>query len=100
MSDMGGGITDEQRLVGYFNTKPLVEVADLDTLLGFKGNYMIFPLMEHNALTVFKAAPYIHSAFGAMDPDEMANVSLDQYSQYICCLHDKLSQADFDAIKP
>jgi hypothetical protein len=83
-----------------FNYKPLVEVADLDTLLGFKGNYMIFPLKEHNALTEFMAAPYIDSAFGAMDPDELSNVNLDEYSKYICCLHDKLKPDEFEALKP
>lgn len=85
---------------GSFPTKTLVEVADLDTLLGFKGNYMIFPLREHNALTEFMSAPYIDSAFGAMDPDELTNVSLDEYSKYVCCLHDKLSETDFEALKP
>ncbi len=85
---------------GTFNTKPLVEVADLDTLLGFKGNYMIFPMKEHNALTEFMAAPYVDSAFGAMDPDELANVSLDEYSKYVCCLHEKLEPEKFEAVKP
>lgn len=69
--------------------KQLIEVADLDTLLGFKGNYMIFPLKEHNALTEFMAAPYIDQAFGAMDPDELSNISLDEFAKYICCLHDE-----------
>lgn len=85
---------------GTFNTKSLVEVADLDTLLGFKGNYMIFPMKEHNALTEFMAAPYIDSAFGAMDPDELSNVSLDEYSKYVCCLHDTMKEVDFEAMKP
>lgn len=85
---------------GSFDTKSLAEIADLDTPLGFKGNYMIFPMNEHNALTEFMAAPYIDSAFGAMDPDELANVNLEQYSQYVCCLHDNLTQEQFDAIKP
>jgi hypothetical protein len=85
---------------GTFNTKSLVEVADLDTLLGFKGNYMIFPMKEHNALTEFMAAPYIDSAFGAMDPDELSNVNLDQYSKYVCCLHDTMKEVDFEAMKP
>jgi hypothetical protein len=85
---------------GAFNTKPLVEMADLDTLLGFKGNYMIFPMKQHNALTEFMAAPYIDSAFGAMDPEEMSNVNLDEYSKYVCCLHDKLPPDDFEALKP
>ena len=66
--------------------KPLVEVADLDNLLGFKGNYMIFPLKEHNALTEFMAAPYVDSAFGAMDPDDLSNVNLHDYGKYVCCL--------------
>jgi hypothetical protein len=85
---------------GTFNTKALVEIANLDTLLGFKGNYMIFPMKEHNALTEFMAAPYIDSAFGAMDPDELSNVSLDEYSKYVCCLHDTLDEAKFNAMKP
>ena len=80
--------------------KPLVEVADLDNLLGFKGNYMIFPMKEHNALTQFMAAPYVDSAFGAMDPDELSNVSLEEYGKYVCCLHDKLPEEEFEALKP
>jgi hypothetical protein len=78
--------TLKQNPGGSFDTRPLVELADLDTLLGFKGNYMIFPMKEHNALTEFMAAPYIDSAFGAMDPDEISNVNLDEYSKYVCCL--------------
>lgn len=85
---------------GGFDTKPLVEVADLDNLLGFKGNYMVFPLKEHNALTEFMAAPYIDSAFGAMDPDELSNVNLDEYSKFVCCLHHTLDEAKFNAMKP
>jgi hypothetical protein len=80
--------------------KSLVEVADLDNLLGFKGNYMIFPLKEHNALTEFMAAPYVDAAFGAMDPDELSNVNLSDYGKYVCCLHDRLSPEDFEALKP
>jgi len=80
--------------------RPLVEVADLDTLLGFKGNYLIFPLKEHNALTEFMAAPYVDAAFGAMDPDELSNVSLDDYSRYVCCLHDTMTEQQFDELKP
>lgn len=85
---------------GSFDTKSLVEIADLDTVLGFKGNYMIFPMKQHNALTEFMAAPYIDSAFGAMDPDELSNINLDEYSKYVCCLHRKLSPDKFDEIKP
>lgn len=79
---------------------PLAEVADLDTMLGFKGNYMIFPLKQHNALTEFMAAPYIDTAFGAMDPDALSNVNLEDYSHYVCCLHDNLSPEKFAEQKP
>ena len=80
--------------------KPLVEVADLDSPLGYKGNYMIFPLKEHNALTEFMAAPYVDSAFGAMDPDDLSNVNLNDYGKYVCCLHDRLPAEEFEALKP
>jgi hypothetical protein len=81
-------------------SKALVEIADLDNLLGFKGNYMIFPMKEHNALTEFMAVPYIDTAFGAMDPDELSNINLSDYGKYVCCLHEKLTEEEFDEIKP
>ncbi|HJP83811.1 MAG TPA: hypothetical protein VJ835_09935 [Fimbriimonadaceae bacterium] len=79
--------------------KPLVEVADLDSMLGFKGNYMIFPLKEHNALTEFMAAPYVDQAFGAMDPEELSNVNLEDYSKFVCCLFEK-DPKEFKRLKP
>lgn len=85
---------------GDFDTKTLVEVCELDKLIGCFGNYLIFPLKEHNALTEFMSAPYIDNAFGAMDPDELSNVNLDDYSKYICCLHDTLPENEFEALKP
>lgn len=80
--------------------KKLVEVADLDNLLGFKGNYMIFPLKEHNALTEIMAAPFVDEAFGAYDPDELGNVSLDDYAKYVCCLHKELPADEFNRLRP
>jgi hypothetical protein len=88
------------RLKPVVRTRPLVEVADLDSPRGYKGNYQIFPLKEHNALTEFMAAPYVDSAFGAMDPDDLSNVSLTDYGRYVCCLHDRLPAAEFEALKP
>lgn len=79
--------------------KELVEVADLDTMLGFKGNYMIFPLKEHNAITELMAAPYIDEAFGAMDPDQLSNINLGEFSKYICCLHDEHPE-EYERLKP
>jgi hypothetical protein len=85
---------------GNFTTVPLVEVARLDKVVACIGNYLVFEMIEHNALTQFMSAPYIDSAFGAMDPDELSNVNLEQYSKYICCLHDKLPPDEFEALKP
>src|SRR5262249_25840254 len=81
-------------------TRPLVEVADIVSPKGCLGNYQIFPLKEHNALTEFMAAPYVDSAFGAMDPDDLSNVTLTDYGRYVCCLHDRLPPAEFEALKP
>jgi hypothetical protein len=36
----------------------LASVADIENLLGFKGNYLIFPLKKDNALTKVMSAPY------------------------------------------
>lgn len=79
--------------------KTLVEVADLDTILGFKGNYMAFPMKQHNALTEIMAMPYVDASFGAMDPDQLSNVSLEDYSRYVCALRQELSEEDFNALK-
>jgi hypothetical protein len=78
--------------------KALVEVAELDTVLGFKGNYIMFPLKKHNGLTKLMAAPYVDEAFGAMDPDQISNVTLDEYSKYICCLK-KEDPDEFERLK-
>lgn len=79
--------------------KPLVEIADLDTILGFKGNYMVFPMKQHNALTEIMAMPYVDVSFGAMDPDQLSNVSLEDYARYVCCLREELSEEEFDNLK-
>ncbi|MEO8664243.1 MAG: hypothetical protein ABI462_02010 [Ignavibacteria bacterium] len=79
--------------------KPLVEVADLDHPLGFKGNYMIFPMNEHNALTQFMSAPYVDAAFGAMDPDSLSNIGLQDYSGFVCALHND-NPVEFERLRP
>ena len=79
-------------------SKTMVEVADLDTILGFKGNYIAFPMKKHNALTEIMAMPYIDASFGAMDPDQLSNVSLEDYARYVCCLREELTEEEFDEI--
>ena len=80
------------------NSKTLVEVADLDTILGFKGNYMVLPMKQHNALTEIMAMPYVDASFGAMDPDQLSNVSLEDYSRYVCQLRQELTEEEFSEL--
>ncbi|MCB1761729.1 MAG: hypothetical protein KDI27_01150 [Gammaproteobacteria bacterium] len=83
-----------------FDRQTLVEVADLDNLVGFKGNYMIFPLKQSNPLTEYMMAPYVDNGFALLDPDEAGNMSLQDFARLVCCLHDKLEPERFDEIKP
>lgn len=78
--------------------KPLEEVADLGKLLGFVGNYMVFPMKRHNALTEIMAMPYVDASFGAMDPDQLSNISLEEYTRYVKRLRKELKPADFEAL--
>jgi hypothetical protein len=47
----------------------LVEVADLDSPLGYKGNYIIFPLKHGCALTDCMLSHYIDNHLGLIDAD-------------------------------
>src|SRR5262249_5676090 len=81
--------------------QPLSEVADLSNLLGFKGNYAIFPLYQSNALTDFMMNPYVDRATGQLvDPADPLNWSLDEFSQYVCCLKKKLTDDEFQKLLP
>jgi hypothetical protein len=74
----------------------LAEVADLDQLLGYKGNYMIFPLKQSNCLTDFMMVPYVDSELGLRDPDELGNWTLESYAEYVCCLKKRLHPSVFN----
>jgi len=58
----------------FAETRMLHQVADIDRLLGFRGNLAVFPLTENNALSTFLAQDYLDSAFGLSDPDEAAEI--------------------------
>jgi hypothetical protein len=78
----------------------LSEVADLDSPLGFKGNYMIFPLKESNPLTDFMMEPYVDRALNALiDPDDLGNWTLEDFACYVCCLKEQLKDEEFATIK-
>ncbi|MGJ8624077.1 MAG: hypothetical protein ACSHW1_15055 [Yoonia sp.] len=79
-------------------TVPLHQVADIDDLMGFRANYMIFPMKKANALTDFMMEPYVERAaggFGITDPDEYGNMNLSDFLDYICCLKEKLGKDKF-----
>jgi hypothetical protein len=99
----------DARLVRHpFHTQPqitveektLSEVAELDNLLGFKGNYMIFPLLQSNVLTDFMMAPYVDSEFGLLDPDAPGNWTLEEFQELYCCLKEKMAESEFAEIEP
>ncbi len=69
-------------------------------MLGYHGNYAVFALKKHNALTELMAMPYVDAAFGAMDPDQLSNVSLEDYARYVSCLRESVSEARFAELTP
>jgi hypothetical protein len=58
----------------------LHHVADLENLIGFKGNYMIFPMTNFNYMTWFMMQDYIDLAettgVTVKEPDPLANVTI------------------------
>ncbi len=78
----------------------LEETADLDNLIGFKGNYMMFPLKKTNDLTDFMMLPYIDPASGLRDPDPAATWTLSEFSEYVCCLKEHVTKTRFEQLRP
>jgi hypothetical protein len=73
----------------------LSRIADLDRPLGFKGNYMIFPLKQSNPLTDLMMMPYVDSELGLHDPDDLGAWSPEDFARYARCLikaHRKLEE--------
>lgn len=80
--------------------KRLSDVADLDRLLGYKGNYMLFSVKEPSYLHWYMMQDYVDPATGGLrDPDEFANMTTDQLVKAICCLK-KRDPALFAAERP
>ena len=80
----GAGVTFRPQFRRAPRTRQLIEVADLDRLLGFKGNYMIFPLKQSNPLIEYMLAPYRKDdVLGVLDPDDHGNYSTDELEQLL-----------------
>ncbi len=67
----------------------LEEAADLDILLGFKGNYMIFPLGSRSRLITAMMVPYLDPVLRLRDPDEAGNWTLTGLPQIMLCVWPK-----------
>jgi hypothetical protein len=78
--------------------KPLVEVAELDEVLGYKGNYAIYRLKENNYLTLHMMQNYLEVAdeIQIRDPDDFANYTVSDLQEMATCLYqrDKTVYAD------
>lgn len=64
--------------------KKLVEVADLDNVLAYKGNYMVFALKENNFITLHMMQDYmevLESELLLRDPDELGNYSVEELKE-------------------
>ncbi|OOP57641.1 MAG: hypothetical protein AYP45_02245 [Candidatus Brocadia carolinensis] len=70
----------------------LAELVDLDHPLGYKGNYIIFPLKKSNALTDYMLTPYLDAELGLRDPDGTGNWTLQEFSDYVQCLRQSLGE--------
>lgn len=78
----------------------LAQAADLDNLLGFKGNYMVFSLKSSNALTDYMMEPYVVAGLDELvDPDDLGNWTLDEFARYVCCLKEHLSEEQFESLR-
>jgi hypothetical protein len=68
--------------------KKLVEVADLENVLAYKGNYMVFALKENNYITLHMMQDYIDvgETLGLRDPDELGNYSIEELKELAECV--------------
>jgi hypothetical protein len=59
--------------------RKLSEIADLDNVLAYKGNYMVFALKENNYITLQMMQDYVEIGDELLlrDPDEVGNYSVD-----------------------
>jgi hypothetical protein len=70
--------------------KKLVEVADLDAVLGYVGNYTIYALKDNNLLTLCMMQDYLEvgEQLWVRDPDELADYTVADLEQLASCLHE------------
>jgi hypothetical protein len=60
-------------------TTELVEIADLDNPLGYKGNYIIFPVKSECYLTQYMLSEFVDDYLGLRDPDGSDNFDAEAF---------------------
>jgi hypothetical protein len=64
-----------------FDYTELVEIADLDNPLGYKGNYIIFPMKGECYLTQYMLSEFIDDYLGVLDPDGSDSFDAETFDQ-------------------
>jgi hypothetical protein len=75
-------------------------VADLGRPLGYRGNYILFPMKRQNVLTKFMSVPYADSRSSLRDPEDLANFTIGELDEYVACMRETMPAAQFDALVP
>jgi hypothetical protein len=72
-----------------YTKKKLVEIADLDAVLGYKGNYAIYALKENNYLTLHMMQDYLEVSdqVALRDPDDLGSYTVNELQQLAECLY-------------
>jgi hypothetical protein len=78
-----------------FVSRKLVDVADLDDPLGYKGNYTIFPLRQNNVVTLHMMQDYLELSdeLRLRDPDAFSDLTVQDIGEFAKCLRAKDSEA-------
>lgn len=82
------------------DTVRLGDVADLEHPIGYKGNFMVFPLRQHNVLTKYLALPYLDNRDGACDPELLANYTPTELLAYAEAARQGMPRDQFAAVLP
>ena len=88
------------KLVLDVKIRKLSEIADIDNVLAYKGNYMVFALKENNYLTWQMMQDYVQVGDELLlhDPDQSGNYSIDDLQKLATSVY-KADPKRFDAVK-
>jgi hypothetical protein len=84
---------------GESDERRLHDIADLDHPIGYKGNYLIFPLKECTYITDFMMQEYVDDYFGIRDPDVDGQFTTEELMTYAERIWHKITRAQRDALE-